>query len=401
MANRKYFLMLAIIGFSFIAKAQTTSFQQVDSTTYARYTAGDWKSLVELGNNAINAGVDYPILRLRMAYAKFMTGNYAGALGDYSHVLKDDSRNQTAHYFSYLCNKYLGNNNGASYHAGYVDTLTLKNEQISSFGLLEAGLENSVKTSANANRGTGNYTRVFLSNRLGWQLQLEQSVGYYNQSITSNNPIAIQIPGGPLVNQGGSATYSDSQFEYYGKLGLAVNSNLTVLGAYHYLNTSYGTTTYQNHVGLVGLKYWGYYFAVQADADFSSISNIVTQQYNGQLSIYPLGNLNLYTVSRLSVQSGDVQQTIFNQTLGFKVVNKLWLEANAGFGKMDNYLEADALYVYNSIDVTKFKAGGTAFFPLNKHAVVYLNYAFEQKQDFYLNNNYNQHSITGGFTWKF
>ena len=400
MANRKYFLILVLSGYCYIAKAQTISFQQADSTTYAKYIAGDWKALIDASNQAINAGVDYPVLRLRVAYAKFMTGNYSGALAEYQHVLKEDSQNKTAHYFSYLCNKYLGNNNGASYHAGYVDTLTLNNEQVTRFGLLEAGIENSVKTSPNAKRGTGNYTRAFLSNRLGWKLQLEQSVAYYNQSITSTTAVNAAA-GAPAIATPANATFSDTQFEYYGKLGLAVNSGLTILGAYHYLNTSYGTTTYQNHIGLTGLKYMGPYFAIQADANFSSISNTVIQQYNGQLSIYPLGNLNLYTISRLSVQSGDVQQTIFNQTLGFKVINKLWLEANAGFGKMNNYLEADALYVYNSIDVTKLKAGGTAFFPLNKHAILYLNYTFEQKQDFYLNNNYNQYSITGGFTWKF
>jgi hypothetical protein len=401
MANRKYFLTLLLLAGWYIARAQTISFQQTDSTTYARYVAGDWKGLVEFGNTAVNAGVNYPVLRLRIAYAQFMSQNYSGALAQYQHVLNEDSQNQTAHYYSYLCNQYLGNSNAASYQAGYVDTVTLNKVPVTKCGLIQAGLETSAKISANNNRGTGSYTRASLSNRLGWKLQLDQSVAYYNQSITSNNPVAVQIPGGPLVNQGGTVTFSDSQFEYYAKLGYSVNSNLILLGAYHYLNTSYGTSSYQNHIGLIGLKYSAPYFALQADANFSSITNTNVQQYNGQLSVYPLGNLNLYTTSRISVQSGDVQQTIFNQTLGFKVIKQLWLETNAGFGKMDNYLEADALYVYNAIDITKFKAGGTAFFPLGGHAVIYLNYTFEKKQDFYLNTNYNQHSITGGFTWKF
>jgi hypothetical protein len=235
---------------------------------------------------------------------------------------------------------------------------------------------------------------------LGWRLQLEQSVAYFTQSITSTTAV-LHAPGAPTITTPNTGTYTDSQFEYYGKLGYTITPALTVLGAYHYLNVNYGTGSSPSHIGFLGLKYAMPYFAVQADANFSNISNSNVQQYNGQLSIYPLGNLNLYTISRVSVQSGDLQQTIFNQTLGFKVVKKLWMEASAGFGIMDNFLADDALYVYNAIDITKFKAGGTAFFPLNNHANLYLNYTFEQKQDYYLNNNFNQHSITAGLIWKF
>jgi hypothetical protein len=400
MANRKYFLTLLMVSCCCMARAQTINFQQADSTSYAQYTAGNWKGLIEYGNLAINAGVDYPVLRLRMGYAQLMSANYHGALAQYRQVLKDDSHNQTARYFSYLCNKYLDNNYAASYHASFVDTATLNNEQVTRFGLLTAGLETGIKISANSNRGTGSYTRVSLGNRLGWKLQLDQSVAYFNQSITSTTSVTPN-PGAPTITAPVNTTFSDSQFEYYAKLGYSINSNLTVLGAYHYLNTSYGTSSFQNHIGLVGLKYSAAYFSLQGDANISNISNINISQFNGQLSIYPLGNLNLYGISRVSVQSGGVQQTIFNQTIGFKVVKQFWLEASAGFGTMNNYLDADALYVYNAIDITKLKAGATGFYALGKHAVIYLNYTFEQKQDYYLNKDYNQNSITGGLTWKF
>ncbi|MES2274894.1 MAG: hypothetical protein V4592_02650 [Bacteroidota bacterium] len=400
MANRKYFLTLLIVACCYMASAQTISFQQADSTSSAYYTAGNWQALVDYGNRAISAGIDYPVLRQRMAYAQLMSGNYSGALTQYQQVLKEDSRNQKARYYSYLCNKYLDNQSAASYNASFVDTTTLNNEQVAPFGLLTAGLENSVKVPQNSNRGTGNYTRAFLSNRLGRKLTLNQSVAFYSQSITSTTAVTPN-PGAPSIATPISGTYTDSQFEYYAKLGYSINNNLVLLGAYHYLNTSYGISTYQNHVGLIGLKYSAPYFSVQGDANFSNISNSHISQFNGQLSLYPLGNLNLYTMSRVSAQTGDVQQTIFSQTIGFKVVKQFWLEAAIGVGKMDNYLDADALYVYNAIDITKFKAGTTAFIPLGKHAVVYLNYTFEQKQDYYLNKDFNQNSITGGFTWKF
>src|SRR5476651_613746 len=366
MANRKHFLtMIAILCFG-IAKAQTLSFPQVDSTSYAKYMAADWKALVDYGNTAITAGVDYPVLRLRMAYAQFLLGNYSGALTHYQKVLSDDSHNQMARYYGYLCNKYLGRSNEASNNAGYVDTITLNKEQIKPFGALQAGLEVSAKNSNNNNRGTGVYTRAFFSNRLGWNLQLDQSVAYYSQAITSTTAVTAAA-GAPAIATPVIGTYTDSQIEYYVKLGYTLTDNLVLLGAYHYLGTSYGATTYQNHVGLVGLRYSAPYFSIQADANLSRISNSNTQQYNGQLSLYPLGNLNLYTVSKVSAQSGALQQTIFSQTLGFKAVKQLWLEASGSIGRLDDFLDADALYVYNSIDVTTFKAGGSAYYPLGNH----------------------------------
>jgi hypothetical protein len=400
MANRKYFLAALFTVCCYVARAQTISFQQVDSTSYAQYSAGNWKALIAYGNTAINAGADYPALRLRMAYAQLMTENYQGALTQYQQVLKMDAYNQTARYFSYLCNKYLDNNYTASYHASFVDTAVLDKEKITAFGLLTAGLETGIKIPANSNRGKGSYTRASLSNRLGWKLQLDQSVAYYNQSITSTENIAPD-PATPTITTPVNTTFSNQQFEYYGKLGYTITNRLTLLGAYHYLNTSYGSFGFQSHIGLLGLKYSAPYFSLQADANYSNIINSRISQVNGQVTIYPLGNLNLYTISRVAVQSGDIQQTILNQAVGFKVAKQLWLEASATFGAMNNYLEADALYVYNAIDITKQKAGATIFYTLGKHAVVHLNYTFEQKQDYYLNNDYNQNSITGGLTWKF
>jgi len=397
MGNRKYFLAALLMLCCCVAGAQTISFRQVDSTSLAQYSAGKWQDLIAYGGNAVNNGVDYPALRLRVGYAQFMSGNYHAALAQYNQVLKSDSYNAIARYYSYLCNKYLDNNSAASYNASFIDPAVMDRENVRSFGLLTAGLESGVKMPSNNQRGIGSYTRASLGNRLGWRLQLDQSIAFYSQSITSTTTATGTTPN---INPT-TSTFSDTQFEYYAKLGYAINSRLTLLGAYHYLNTSFGNLSFQNHVALAGLKYSAPYFTLQGDANYSNITDLRITQFNVQLSTYPLGNLNVYTISRLSVQSGDVKKNIFTQLVGVKLAKPLWLEASGSFGAMNNYLEADALYVYNAIDVTQWKAGTTAFFAPGQHAVFSLNYTFEQKQDYYLNNNYKQNSITGGVIWKF
>ncbi|PTQ98071.1 hypothetical protein C8P68_103231 [Mucilaginibacter yixingensis] len=392
MAYKQYLLIIALLLlFGFAHAQQVPDYQQADSTTQALYSAGKWQALIDYTNQTDAQGLDFPALHQRAAYARFMTGNYSAALAKYQQVLKHDSYNPTARYMSMLCQQYLNRDGNASYQAKFVDTTVLNKNNITPFGLIEAGIEASAKIPNIALRGTGFYSRASLGNRLGWRLQLDQSVAVYHQAITvaGNNDLR-------------DFSFNNDQFEYYARLGYTLTSNLTLLGAYHYLHTKFGTDSYQNHVELAGLKYAAPYFTLQADANFSKMSNSGLQQYNGELTVYPTGSLNLYTISRVSVQSGYLSSTIFNQRIGFKAFKRCWLEGSINVGRMDNYLEADALYVYNAVDVTTFKAGGTLYYQLGRHLLAYANYAFEDKENHYNTNaTYQQNSITGGLTWRF
>jgi len=174
-----------------------------------------------------------------------------------------------------------------------------------------------------------------------------------------------------------------------------------MFGGYHYLNTSYGLSSGNGNIGIFGIRYSHPYFSLQANVSVAQIINISFQQYDGLLTLYPLGNLNLYMTSKGSIQTNGISQTIFSQSIGFKTFDKLWLQLQGTFGKMDDYIDNDGKSVFNAIDVTQNRAAATAFYTLGQHAVIYLNYTYERKQDYYLNTNFNQNSITGGFTWKF
>lgn len=403
MAYRRYSLILILwVLTARCASAQVVSFQHADSTSAALYLSANWAELVDYGNKAIATGIDFPQLRERLGYAEFMSSNFSAALSQYNHVLKSDSFNQTAQYYSYLSERYLNRSLASSGHASFLDTVAQKQENLTPFGLVEAGVETGIKHTDYNTRGNTFYTRASLSNRLGWHVQMDQSLVYFYQSITipRNNNNDNNTGTVPLVQRADNVI-ADAQFEYYIKLMASIGSNWNIVSAYHYLNTSYGTDSYNSHVGLLGIRYLNPYFDLQADVNEAKIINKINQQYNATLKVYPLGNLNLYTISRISHQKQDVLQTVFSQTIGFKVVKNFWLEGAATFGKLDNYIDADALYIYNSIDITNFKGGATGFYQLNNHAMIYLNYTFEQKQETNQNISYNQNSITGGFTWKF
>ncbi|MDN5285223.1 MAG: hypothetical protein JWR38_1497 [Mucilaginibacter sp.] len=391
MGYRKYIILSALI-FAFLAgHTQENKFAVADSVAEQLYSAGNWKQLITFGNRAVADSLDFPGLRFKIAYAYFITGNYKAAITQLNKVLIDDSHNSTARIYAYYCNTYLNNNIGASYHASFLDKETLNNIKLTPFGLIDAGIETGIKLPNNDERDNGFFERINLSSRLSWRLQLEQSAIFFKQNIFRS--------GYKDINQTGS---TDKQFEYFAKATFALNKNINLLGSYHYLYTNYRSNTYNSNLGLFGVKYASRYLDIQGDINFGRLINKSLKQYNTKLDFYPLGNLNLYSISRGSVLNySSKNHLIYNQAIGFKVAKKTWLESSATFGNQDDYQDADGLYVYNSIDPTKFKCGETIFYQVTAHALLELNYIYEKKTDIYRSVNYNQSSVTFGISWKF
>jgi len=93
-------------------------------------------------------------------------------------------------------------------------------------------------------------------------------------------------------------------------------------------------------------------------------------------------------------------RVIFSQTAGLRLRKMLWAEGNIIFGNLRNYNDRNGLYVYNSIDPTKFRTGLTLFWYLGNKATFFANYTYDKKQIELTNLNYKQYSFSGGIIWK-
>lgn len=394
MVKKKYLLIFAFTLTVLFSKAQVITLQSADSVANAFYENADWKNLILFGHQSIGRGVDFPGLRLKMAYAYFATGNYKIALTHYQEVINKDPYNGSARYYSYFCYKYLNDDLNASLSSSYFDKETLNKERISSFDLLNAGFESGIKINDNINRDNSFYNRFYIGNRLSWRWQLDQSFAYFNQNVfkLEERYYRTKIEARSL----------DRQKEYFAKLSFAINSNLSVISSYHFANTQFNHTVYNNNLGLLGLKYTGTYVDLKGDVNFGRLDNKTLQQYNLETTFYPLGNFNFYTISQASLKNLSAANTfIFKQAVGFNISKNAWLESSATFGNQDDYLDADGLYIYNAIDNTTFKCGETAFYQVGVHAQLQLNYSYEEKHDTYQSVNYAQNGITLGILWKF
>jgi len=380
MGNKFSLTILLLIVWITVSKAQS-SYQVTDSTSLALFNAAEWQQLIVFGKEAISNGDDFPLLRLRIAYASFVRGNYIDALVQYNKVLANDRHNQIALYYAYLCNIYLNRPENAGWFAAALDSAKVEGKQLRSFKIISLGAESGIKFTNIYERGNSSYSRAFVDFSLAYRLNLSTSFSYYYQPI--HNDHIIQ-PG------------------YYAKLSYTPFKRFSFVGAYHYMRSDLRQLVYQNNASLLGVKYAGDAGDFQGDFILSQIGDEKTRQYNVQFVRYLSGNLNFYSISRFSlVDVLSEHNMVVQQLFGFKPVSKLWFEGVVTLGNQYNYAEADALYFYNGFDKTKFKAGANCYFLLKQRLLLGLNYTFERKSDNIFKFNYLQHSINGGITWNF
>lgn len=374
---------------------ETLNYEAVNIQSYALYEKGSWKELLEYGKNAVAAGQDFTLLRLRLGYAAFMSSDFSQAIIQYEQVLKNDSYNTTAHYYIWLCRTYLNQTELANLQLPFLSDEVLAKEKKKGFVITGASLESSYKTTDLIARGNTFFQYMGVQNRFGSKLTMDMAGSYFTQSIKTAPTGAP--PTGPLK------TSTINQTEYYNKLTYNLHPHWQLKAAYHYANTVYDVNTYQNHAVFAALKYHGNYFDVQVEGVYSNMFDTSISQASIQLGYYPKGNMNFYGFSTATIRNRPNESGFnFKQVLGAKVYKGVWLEANATLGKFRDLFENDAKYIYNAPDENQFKGGLVSYISLSPKCTLELGYTLEQRA--IVNNPTNlftQHSITGGLSWKF
>jgi hypothetical protein len=385
--------LLLLVGLSlgsYCYGQHTSTTADVDIKSYSLYEKGAWKELIEYGKGAIATGTDFQLLRLRIAYAAFMLNNFSEAVNQYNAVLKSDSYNATARYYLWLSYTFLNQQNLADLQVKYLSREVIDAEKLKAVSFTGLGFEAGYKFTDLAERGNSTYARLDAVHRLGFGVNMHHAVGMYNQEISE--PLFTSVRNNRNIAM--------NQREYYNNTTVSLNNRWQITGAYHYIHTPFNNFTFNNHVGLLGLSYFGGYYRVQINAIKATLTDSSRQQFDLKLGLFPRGNLDLYFYSTAMYSQNNTSQFNFKQVAGFKVLPKTWLEMNATFGKFRNLLENDGLYVYNAIDPNTFKGGASVYYTISAGLVANAVYTFEQRQVYSRTRNFNQHSIIGGLIWK-
>lgn len=380
-------LVLGLYCFGLHAQSKEKEIE-ADSASFSLYQLGEWKALMTYGRERIDNGIDFPLLRMRTGYAAMMAGNYSQSVKHYQKSYLDEPSNKTSLYYTCLNYVYLNQRTNARYYAGKMTESSRKQLGMQKRKITSADVEFSYKSPQTATRGNAFYTRIGMSADLGYRLEWQQSIGYFQQTISEQFMTAVTA----------NTAIAIRQKEYYTKLIFALTGKLALLGGLHYIYTPFNNFTYHNLIGFAGANYTIPEAQIKGLVQAGRIGDSSFRQAELSIRVLPFGNTRLYTSTKVALARKDV---ILTQLAGLKIHPKAWLEANATFGQYIAYFDQDNLYLFNDIDTKKVRAGISVYLYPTSRLMLSAHYHFDKKQRFGTTELFTQHSITGGILWHF
>lgn len=155
-------------------------------------------------------------------------------------------------------------------------------------------------------------------------------------------------------------------------------------------------------------------FLISGGCSYGFVEDTTVYQPHLSLTIYPFGNLNLYSTSKVSgLLYDDNNHIVWEEKLGGRIKDWLWWEASYAKGDMELYQEEDLRNVYCMMYKSKFRISGNLIFTINKNLSVNVLYRYMRKENpIYYVENYtdglklgtepvNSQNITAGVNWRF
>lgn len=420
--------------------------KEVDVKTYSLYTAGKWGELTEECEKAISKGVDFFYLRLRAGIAYYNLKNYISAIPHFEKAMKYSPADLLTIEYLYYSYLFSGRESDVLSLVSVMPSTLKKKFDVDEkfiYGVyMEGGYtvngdfsdqkkKNKLSPSGVSGEqvvyNNGTYIDFGLMHQLGKNVKVFHS--YNNISVSGTKQIFTQSDGQKDFD------IKIRQNEYYLNVNFRLAGGFDLTTAFHYLNVryddydvDYGSSqtkytltknTSDDFAALLSLSVYTGHFKLALKNSLANLNRATQVQNTAQIIFFPLGNLNLYTVTDATVLSGRnwgdskfISNGILDQKIGWKVFDNLWMEAGYTFGYIYNYLESDAFIVFNNVDRISNRASLNFIVPVSRHIGLSLRYQYYNQEVTNLNNNSlgnssinltnnNIHKIIGGLKWTF
>ncbi|MCF1750820.1 tetratricopeptide repeat protein [Mariniradius sediminis] len=446
MYRRLIFIALLAIPWAFVQAQQ--SLPQVDAKTYELFQQGAWDRLIEEGNKAIQQGIDFYYLRVRIGIAHYEKRNYHAAIRHFEKARElNDSESYVQEYL-YFANLFSGRSAEAKVIAEGFDpvlkskTGTEKLPVVSRLDLaynFTGQIDPSVIQDFNPNAPIGMEGSQFIPDYhhyyfggLGLDLSPRFSIYQGYSYLQVSHLLYSQSANEQILDK----TFASSVHQYYVAANLLIGKGLTLLGGLHFVRRIFPVTSTitsgppgpsvestvisnageNDLTGFVSLYKRLNRVTIGASYYRGSLGNFTQNQADGKVIIFPFGNLNLYTASTASLHQQDFgggnnsANFVFDQQIGLKTTRWLWVEGYGTFGNMNNFFMNDGLLVFNRMDTIKQRLGGRLLILPSSNLKLTLDYTlFQNQSEFFpvsagenLNTQtYNTQAITGIITWTF
>jgi hypothetical protein len=178
-------------------------------------------------------------------------------------------------------------------------------------------------------------------------------------------------------------------------------------------------TSFINYVFSLGLSKDFSVYNIRMNGSYANLNHKNQFQVSGSFTFYPLGNLDFYGTSTVTgFFQGNDKRLILGQSLGGKVMKRLWFEGNVIYGDLTNANLANGSIVYNNADKIDYRIGGNLIWLISNHLEASLTYQYFQKESstiYYVfenkspdpttniqiqNNKYHTNTLIIGIRWK-
>lgn len=410
----------------------------IESLTLRLYNQQKWDSLLIVGENAIDNGIDYFYLRVRVGRAAFENKRYVRASKHLEKAVEFGGYEEYASYLLYKSYQYSSQTNKArlllSKMPGQI-ALELGKPERMPLVYIEAGpafTNHQEQYDLNKQTDPGLYSEVYLNRNSQYLLAgIAQPIKYRFgiqaafARLNFNKTRIVNINGLDSLQ----GNYRVSEWEAYLSPSFILNKHFSITPAFRIINVivdnplKSSDSLVQRLIGpAVELNYNDYaaggevcfsssFITATAGAWFMHIGEADFTQTSATFFVRPFGNLNLYTSTTLNLLSSDSgNEYILHQMIGGRIFGNLWGEAFYTWGNLANSAEQNLQVVYNSFEKVNTRAGSRLILNINDYLKLSLRYQIffrEGTELFYgmdatpgiYSYHYINQSITGGITW--
>jgi len=424
----------------------TGSFRYADSLTYSLYAEKHWNDLIKEGNLSLREGYDYYYMRMRIGIAYYEKHNYLMSALQFRKALAFNENDQVALeylFYSYylsgrtplswaLMSSFYPQNWERILKESKIKKNSITIESFFSDAGTDKILSDPDTWFSNPEAGSQIATKYFINTELYASHIVGKNVSYFHSFTNLIKDNYLHYYDGTKVTDLLSQRIIQNQ--YYGSLNFFSQNGWVFSPSIHLLTAGYPlitiTTTGMNssartvnvrsngfHTGMAVSKSMGF-VAVGAEAGYSYLNYSYRIQGTASLMLYPFGNSDIYIGGKLSAvkelqNTSSVPGIVKGFTAGFSIARKVWFEFSGLSGDMNNYIDNNGLYVYNSADILNSKLSGRVIVPFQKAGLsVFAGGGVSSYSSEFITKdgiisygtnklNYNCNNFTGGISWNF
>ncbi|MCD4735412.1 MAG: hypothetical protein K8R53_05180 [Bacteroidales bacterium] len=470
-----FFVVCFLTNFPGIGQENRSNFETIDKLTYKYYQESKWDSLILTSQQALKEGTDYFYLRVRTGIAYFNLENFRKSTDQFEKARSFNSSDPVLMEYLYLSYKYSNRNTEASkLFNDLPESLRLKLEPEKGKIPGELNLETGMVQNNNFNKNQHRYlagndslygeqdlngNRYYL--QAGFSGNIKSKVPFYFAYSYINLSKLKQVSV-PTFSKTGFDTIPDLGWYYidtiYSKNIKTTEDKYNLIQHQFYLNSkfkigkfillpslnliniSYTTifpqlsmefaqsndtvpslpvytfekrkTTYTDYVASLRLSRSIGLTDISLRGSASNLNNKNQYQAEASATIFPKGNLNLYSHTSLIFQNQDQENSYWlTEKIGTRITSSIWSEFLFQFGEMKNFNENNGYLIHNSGDIMNYTTGLNVIIILSRNinASIYYKYfgnsasyvEYTGVESYNLKSfKYQNHCITGGLTWK-